>query len=71
MCIRDRVSVGQLTLDGYAIFFGLQWLLLGVVLLALERVKEGDAVSTAVVLRHAWVSARHPRLTLRAPRRST
>ena len=65
-----QVNVGRLELDGYAVFFGLQWLLLGVVLLALERVQERNAATTAVVLRRAWVSARHPHLTLRVPRRS-
>ena len=52
------VSIGRMQLDGYAIFFGLQWLLLGVVLIALEQVKEGDATPTRMLLRRVLVSAR-------------
>ena len=59
---------GPLALDGFAVFFGLQWLLLGFVLMALEQVKEGNATSTTVLLRRAWVSARNPHLTIRRVR---
>jgi MFS family permease len=56
---------GRLTVDGFAVFFGLQWLLLGLVLIALEQVKETSATPTAVLLRRAWGSATHPRLSWR------
>ena len=64
-----QVHLGRHALDGYAIFFGLQWLLLGVVLIAFERIQEREATSTKVVLHRAWESATHPHVAFRTPRR--
>ena len=52
-----RVVVGGLTLDSYAIFFGVQWLLLGVVFVALMHVKEGNATTTKMLLYRVLVVA--------------
>jgi hypothetical protein len=61
--LRDvQLAAGGLTLDGYAIFFGVQWLLLGVVFLALGRVKEGNATDTRTLLYRALVIAPGHRL---------
>lgn len=54
---RVRLVLGRLTLDSYAIFFGVQWLLLGAVFVALMRVKEGDAAATKTLLYRALVLA--------------
>jgi MFS family permease len=52
-----RLVLGRLTLDSYAIFFGVQWLLLGAVFVALMHVKEGDATATKTLLYRALVVA--------------
>ena len=52
-----QFTTGRLTLNGYAIFFGVQWLLLGVVFLALNCVKEGNATATKTLLYRALVLA--------------
>ena len=57
-----QLVVGGVTLGGYAIFFGAQWLLLGVVFLALGRVKEGNATNTKTLLYRALVIAPGHRL---------
>jgi len=57
-----RLVVGHVTLNSYAIFFGVQWLLLGVVLLALLPVKEGNATTTKTLLYHALITAPGHRL---------
>ena len=57
-----QIAVGGLTLDGYAIFFGVQWLLLGAVFVALMRVHEGDAATTKTLLYRALVVAPGHRL---------
>lgn len=54
--------VGQMEVSGFAVFFGLQCLLLVPVLYSLEQVREGNAASTAVLLRRAVLSLRNPRL---------
>jgi MFS family permease len=46
-------------LGGYALFFGLQWLLLGVVFLAMNRVKESDTVSLRAIVMRAVAVATH------------
>ncbi len=51
------VTVGRLTLDGYALFFGFQWLMLSVVFLALMQVKEGNAARTSALLYRVFVVA--------------
>ena len=52
-----RLTIGGLTLDSYAIFFGVQWLLLGAVFGVLMRVKEGDATATKTLLYRVLVVA--------------
>lgn len=52
-----RVVFGRLTLDSYAIFFGVQWLLLSAVFVVLMRVEEGDAAATKTLLYRALVVA--------------
>ncbi|MFO7632465.1 MAG: MFS transporter [Caldilinea sp.] len=52
-----RLVLGRLTLDSYAIFFGVQWLLLGAVFLVLMQVKEGNATATKTLLYHALIVA--------------
>lgn len=52
-----RLGIGRLTLDSYAVFFGVQWLLLGAVFAAFMRVKEGDAAATKTLLYRALVAA--------------
>lgn len=56
------VELGGLTLNGYAIFFAVQWLLLSVVLAALMQVREGNATSTKTLLYRALVVAPGHRL---------
>lgn len=56
------VVVGNLTLNGYAIFFAVQWLLLSVVLVALMQVREGNATSTKSLLYRVFVAAPGHRL---------
>lgn len=58
-----EMVVAGLPLNGYAIFFGAQWLLLGVVLTALVQVREGNATSTKTLLYRALVVASGHRLT--------
>jgi len=56
--VRDlQIVVGGLTLNGYAIFFGVQWLLLSAVFVALMRVREGNAATTKTLLYRALVVA--------------
>jgi len=52
-----QIVVGGLTLDGYAIFFGVQWLLLSAVFVALMQVREGNAATTKTLLYRALVVA--------------
>lgn len=52
-----QLMFGGLKLDSYAIFFGLQWLLLGAVFVALMWVREGDAAATKTLLYRALVLA--------------
>ena len=56
------LTVGHLTLNGYALFFGFQWLMLSVVLLALMLVKEGNATRTSTLLYHVLVTGPSHRL---------
>jgi len=56
------ITVGRLTLNGYALFFGFQWLMLSVVFLALMQVKEGNATRTSTLLYHVLVAAPGHRL---------
>lgn len=51
-----QFMLGGAALSGYAIFFGLQWLLLGVVFAALMQVKEGNATATTTLLYRALVA---------------
>ena len=57
-----EVTVGAYTLDGFALFFGLQWLLLSVVWVAMSQVKESSAASTRAVLHQFLVTAPSQRL---------
>jgi MFS family permease len=52
-----QLVIGRMTLNAYAIFFGMQWLLLCVVFVALLRVKEGNATTTKTLLYRALVVA--------------
>lgn len=54
---RVRLAVGGVSLDSYAIFFGVQWLLLGAVFIALLQVKEGNATTTKTLLYRVLVVA--------------
>ncbi len=56
------LTLGRLTLDGYALFFGFQWLMLSVVFVALMQVKEGNAARTSALLYRALVVAPGQRL---------
>jgi hypothetical protein len=56
--LRGRDASGA-TPGGFALFFGLQWLLLGVVFLALNRVKENDTVSLRTMVVRAMAAATH------------
>lgn len=51
-----HILAGAITLNGYALFFGLQWVLLGLVFLALMQVREGSATSTSALLYRALIS---------------
>jgi hypothetical protein len=65
-------QLGGLQLDGFALFFGLQWLTLGFVLLAFSRLRETGSTSTAALLYRALVgvpSRRLAQLTTRNHRR--
>jgi hypothetical protein len=64
-----QVTVGRVQLDSYGIFFGLQFLLLGVVLLALLAVKEPSATSTGALLYRALVVVPSQRIGLLNGRR--
>lgn len=64
-----QVTVGRVQLDSYGIFFGLQFLLLGVVLLALLQVKETSATSTGALLYRALVVVPSQRIGLLNGRR--
>lgn len=50
-----QVSLAGLSLSGYALFFGAQWLLLGLVLLMLLQVREGSSASTRRLLSDALI----------------
>jgi hypothetical protein len=63
-----QVSIGNTELDGYAIFFGLQVLLLMVVLVALMRVKEATATSTGALLHRIFIGVPSQRLAALASR---
>lgn len=56
--LRAREAPGA-GVGGFALFFGLQWLLLGVVFLALGRVKENDTVSLRAMVVRAVAAAAH------------
>ena len=64
-----QITVAGVDLGAYAIFFGLQWLSLGVVLAALTRVKESGSTSTGTLLHHIFVLA--PRRVVRQAMHST
>ena len=59
-----QVPVGAYTLDGFALFFALQWLLLSVVFVALLQIKESSATSTRVLLHQIFVVAPGQRLAV-------
>ena len=56
------LTLGRLTLSGYALFFGFQWLMLSVVFVALMQVKEGNATRTTTLLYHVLVTGTGHRL---------
>lgn len=62
------VTVGGIVLSGYSIFFGLQWLMLAVVLLTLLKVKEANCATTGAVLYHIFIGAPTHRIQLLANR---
>ena len=64
-----EVTVGGLRLDSYAIFFGLQWLSLGFVFLALVQVKEASATTTGALLYRVLVVAPTQRIAVLTGRR--
>jgi MFS family permease len=55
-------QVGSLQLDGFAVFFGLQWLGLVFVLLALMQLRETSSTSTVALLYRVLVGAPSQRL---------
>jgi Na+/melibiose symporter-like transporter len=52
-----QLSVGGVELDGFAVFFGIQWLGLGLVLLAFTQVREASSSSTGSLLYRVFVTA--------------
>lgn len=54
-----RVREGSMGMGGFALFFGMQWLLLGVVFLALNRVQESNTVSLRAIVVRAMAAATH------------
>jgi MFS family permease len=57
-----QVTLGSITLEGFAVFFGIQWLCLGLVLLAFTQVREASSSSTGSLLYRALVTAPGQRL---------
>lgn len=64
-----HVSIGGSELNGFAIFFGLQVLLLTPVLIALTQVREASATSTAALLRRIFVALPSRRIASLTSRR--
>jgi MFS family permease len=56
------VTVAGTELNAFALFFGLQWLLLGVVFLMLTQVHEASAASTGALLHQIFVEAPNRRI---------
>jgi MFS family permease len=55
-------EIGGLELNGFAIFFAIQWCGLGLVLLSLARVREASSTSTGTLLYRALVAAPSQRI---------
>lgn len=65
-----QVVVRGATFGSYALFFGGQWLLLGIVLQALKQIKESAATSTATLLYRVLIDRPGHRLALLIGRHS-
>jgi Na+/melibiose symporter-like transporter len=57
-----QVTIGGVPLEGFAIFFGIQWLCLGLVLLAYTQVREASSSSTGSLLYRVFVTAPSQRI---------
>ena len=60
---KQQYTVGGMQLDGFAVFFALQWVCLGVVLLAFTQVREPSSTSTGTLLYRVFVAAPTQRFT--------
>jgi MFS family permease len=58
----QQFTVGGMELDGFAVFFALQWLCLGFVLLAFTQVHEASSSSTGSLLYRVFVAAPSQRI---------
>ena len=52
----QQYTIGGMELDGFAVFFALQWLCLGFVLLAFTQVREPSSSSTGTLLYRVFVT---------------
>ena len=60
---KQQYTIGGMELDGFAVFFALQWLWLGFVLLAFTQVREPSSSSTGTLLYSVFVTAPAKRIT--------
>ena len=67
---RIQLVVGGLSLNNYALFFGIQWLLLAVVFATRMQVQEGSATATLTLLHRALLLGPGQHLTHRTQPRS-
>ncbi len=59
----QQFTVGGMELDGFAVFFALQWTCLGLVLLAFTQLREASSASTGSLLYRVLVIAPSQRIT--------
>ncbi len=60
---KQQYTIGGMALDGFAVFFALQWLCLGFILLAFTQVREPSSSSTGTLLYRVFVTAPTQRFT--------
>ena len=59
----QQFTFGGMELDGFAVFFALQWTCLGLVLLAFTQLREASSASTGSLLYRVFVLAPSQRIT--------